>query len=439
MKASKIFSEYNVKERLFRFFKRNLLLKLFAIALSIAFWAGLVSQDPNITREKTFNNVRVAITGDDTLKKNGLVVTTDLNETPIYASFTASVPQMQYQTAKASNYLPRIDLSSITDTGKMEIPIQTYNTTAYGAVTSIHPSTVVLNVEHYVTQYRVPVQYEVVGSYPANIYGSEPFLDPKTVQVSGPESIVNRVSKAVVKIDASIYNKATEGQVRNTLPFQLYDAEGEEINSNLLQVTSESVKISNIVVTQHLYALKSFRLSTTGLIEGEIASGYYIRSIDIAPSVVYVAGSADLLNNVENIFFGEQLNIDNRSTSFIKNIALNIPSEAVYASSKTAVVSVNIEPVIKSKTISEVPVNLLGKNDKFSYELENKRVEVRLKGPVNSINKLRLANLQVEADASNLEAGAHSLSLNMNLINTDVNDVEFEVFPSILKVTVTEK
>lgn len=442
MKMSRIrgfFSEINIKTQVFRFFKHNFLLKLLAVALSLAFWAGLVSQDPNITREKFFENIRVNVSGDDTLKRNGLIVTTDLSENPIFVNFTASVPQMQFQSAKSTNYLPRIDLTSITEVGEIDIPIQTYSTATYGSVTNMQPPTAALTVDKYVTQYRVPVQYEIIGEFPNNLYGSEPYLDPRTIQVSGPESIVNNVSKAIVQIDASIYNNASEGQVRNTLPFKLYNANGEEIRSNLLQVSSESVKISNIVVTQHLYSLKSFKLSTTGLIEGEIASGYYIRGIDITPSVVYIAGNMDLLKNIESVFSNEQLNIDQRSTSFIKNISLNIPNEAVYASSKTAVVSVDIEPVIKSKTITDINYLVLGKNEAYLYDASNKKVEIRLKGPVNSINQLKANNLQVETDVSALGIGSHTLNLNVNLINTDINDVELEVFPPTLTIAVSAK
>lgn len=434
-----VLSELHPKERILNFFKQNLLLKLLAVVLSVAFWAGLVSQDPNITREKVFENVRVIINGDDALKKNGLIVTTDLSESPIFVNFTANVPQMQFQSAKSTNFLPRIDLSTITEVGTVEIPIQSYSTTAYGTVSSMAPSSVVLNVESYVTQYRVPVQYEITGEYPANIYGSEPYLDPRTVQVSGPESIVNGISKAVVQIDASIYKNASEGQVRNTLPFKLYNINGEEINSNLLQVTSENVRINNVVVTQHLYALKSFKLSTTGLIEGEIASGYYIQSIDIAPSVVYIAGTSELLDNITSIFPNEQINIDGRSNSFIKNIALNIPNEAVFSSAKTAVVSVDIDAVINKKTLSDLSYSVLGKSDSYSYEYSNKKVEVQMKGPINSINKIKAANLQIELDVSELKEGTHRVPLTVNLINNDAIDIEFTIIPSELQVIVAGK
>ena len=51
-----------------------------AILISILLWAGLISQDETITREKTFNDVSVNITGTDTMKRNGYIVVSDMSE-----------------------------------------------------------------------------------------------------------------------------------------------------------------------------------------------------------------------------------------------------------------------------------------------------------------------------------------------------------------------
>ena len=69
-------------------------LKLIAILISIVLWAGLISQDENVTREKTFQNVAVTVSGAETLKSSSLIVVTDLNELLNDVSITAAVPQM---------------------------------------------------------------------------------------------------------------------------------------------------------------------------------------------------------------------------------------------------------------------------------------------------------------------------------------------------------
>ena len=41
--------------------------KLLALVIAIALWAGLITQDPSLTREKQFTDVSVSVTGAETL------------------------------------------------------------------------------------------------------------------------------------------------------------------------------------------------------------------------------------------------------------------------------------------------------------------------------------------------------------------------------------
>ena len=48
-------------------FFHNGWVKLLAMLISLVLWAGLISQDDSLTREKTWQNVNVSITGSDTI------------------------------------------------------------------------------------------------------------------------------------------------------------------------------------------------------------------------------------------------------------------------------------------------------------------------------------------------------------------------------------
>ena len=48
--------------------------KLIALLISLVLWAGLISQDDSLTRDKTWQNVSVSITGEETMKRNGYIV-----------------------------------------------------------------------------------------------------------------------------------------------------------------------------------------------------------------------------------------------------------------------------------------------------------------------------------------------------------------------------
>ena len=68
-----------LKSKVRELLTNNLPLKVLALLLSVVLWAGLISQDETLTREKSFSDVNVSITGTDTMKRNGYIVTSDLS------------------------------------------------------------------------------------------------------------------------------------------------------------------------------------------------------------------------------------------------------------------------------------------------------------------------------------------------------------------------
>ena len=124
--------------------------------------------------------------GADTLKRAGLVVTTDLSELPLI-SVQAEIPQKSYDSATASNFNVRIDLSRIEKTGEQNIPVLHTSTSTYGKVTRLSQSEITVDVEPYITRRRIPVQINETGTAPAGFYASKAVVDPPIVTVSGPK------------------------------------------------------------------------------------------------------------------------------------------------------------------------------------------------------------------------------------------------------------
>ena len=85
-----------------RIFIHNWPTKLLALLLAIILWGGLITQDPTLTREKHFSSVSVSVSGEESVKRNGFIVTSDLTSLLGDVSLTADVPQMQYANAKAT-------------------------------------------------------------------------------------------------------------------------------------------------------------------------------------------------------------------------------------------------------------------------------------------------------------------------------------------------
>ncbi|MBQ9370052.1 MAG: hypothetical protein IJU10_03150, partial [Clostridia bacterium] len=174
-----------------------------AILISVTIWAGLISQDETLTREKTFTDVNVNISGTDTMKRNGYIVVSDLSDSLGGVTAVAAVPQMQYERAEASAYNIRVDLSRISGTGEQDLKLQSSTSSIYGRVSSISPESVKVQVEDFIYRYRIPVSVTVTGEVPTGWYMSTPSVDPPLVAVSGPRSLVNSISRARVFLNTS--------------------------------------------------------------------------------------------------------------------------------------------------------------------------------------------------------------------------------------------
>ena len=58
-------------------FLHNGWLKIIAVVISLVLWAGLISQDETVTRDKSFQHVNVSVTGTELMKSNGYIVVSD--------------------------------------------------------------------------------------------------------------------------------------------------------------------------------------------------------------------------------------------------------------------------------------------------------------------------------------------------------------------------
>lgn len=144
-------------QRLWRLIYHNWPWKLLALFLALCLWAGLITQDPTLTRERVFTDVTVSVVGADTLRRNsGLIVLSGLEDENLTARLRVDVPQREYNTVTASNYNPRVDLTRITEAGEQTLRINTTSTSTYGTVRGISPETITVVVDQFVTNYRVP-------------------------------------------------------------------------------------------------------------------------------------------------------------------------------------------------------------------------------------------------------------------------------------------
>jgi len=317
--------------------------KLLSLFLAICLWAGLITQDDSLTREKNFTNVKLNITNSDTLRRNGYIIVAGLDDLP-ELRMRVEVPQRVYSTVTASNYNPRVDLSKIAGIGKQTLNITTTNTTTYGSVTHISEETITVQVEEYITRSRIPVRISYVGELNENLYGGTPSADPAYVTVSGPKSLVNDIVRCMVQYDLSALNQT--GVERTAARFQLVDALGDEIDKSLIDVTSESVLLDSILVEQEIFTSKDIPVNTTGVTIGSPLQGYEIKSVTVEPATLRIAGEDSWIESIASLdlseFINERIDVSNATSTIHRNVRLVKRSGLKYASQETLLITIEI-------------------------------------------------------------------------------------------------
>ena len=321
----------------------NAWLKVIAVMISVVLWAGLISQDETITREKTFQNVAVTVTGSETLKSNSMIVVSDLNEILNNVSMTAAVPQKQYERAEASAYNVRLDLSRIKGTGEQEVKLQSTNSTTYGRVISTNPSSITLEVEDYIIRQRIPVSISAPEEIPDGWYVSTPSVDPALIAVSGPRSIVQNISRAKAQIKAEDI-EWKEGQIVTSSGIQLYNSNQEAVESPLISITSSNLTIDSVLIEMNILPMKTF--TTTDLIQttGSVAAGYTIKNIRISPETVSVAAREEVLEQMTDLSLDRNtISVKNLKETTPFQLKVQKPSDDAILSNDTITVTIEIE------------------------------------------------------------------------------------------------
>jgi YbbR domain-containing protein len=421
--------------RLWHILYHNLLWKLLALILALCLWAGLITQDPTLTRERVFTDVPVSVTGSDTLRRNGLIVISGADTQNELVRLHVEVPQREYTNVTASNYNPRIDLTRITATGEQILKIIATSTTTYGNVTEISPDTVTVLVDNYVTNYRVPVTVHQVGDFPSGYYGTSQTLDPSTITVSGPESIVSQIARVSVTLDVSVL-PAQSGLVRTALPFQYEDANGNLLDDTLLEASSSSVLLRSIVVEEQLYPVKSLSLSTLALTTGTPAEGYEVKSVTFSPSTLIAAGSDTALAWLDTLFLDKAVDVSGLSASFTSEVKVRKPLELAYLSAESVMVSVEIAPVMLTRTFDSVALNVTDIGDGLSATSETRTVSVTVTGPQLAVAALQPSALQASVSALGLTEGTYAAQVQLRLLHTDDATLSYTASPQNVNLVV---
>lgn len=387
---------------------RHPVLKLSSVLLAIIFWLVVIASDPSIERQKEIL-ASASVTGADTLRTRGYVVTDDLTSEAINVEITAKVTQGNYNRATASSFSPRLDLSQITGEGRQEV-FFTAGYSTYGEVVSFNPKSVFVNVERYITRSRVPVTVRTAGEAPEGLWHSSATSDPSMVSVSGPASLVEQVRRAVVELPLESMDAAVENN-RVTVPITLETSTGEKIESPLIRVTSESVTVDSVLLECSVLPTRSYTVDAQSAVTGTPAHGYRIGEIHVSPETVVIADSADALDNMQAMFVQSPVDVSGATEDLLVTVPLAGATAHAYSSAREVAVSVSIVPAEHTHTYNDLPVQVDNLAPGLTARLSRERLGAIITGAYQDVEGLKAANIHLYVDASGLGEGVYNVEV----------------------------
>ena len=274
-------------------------LKLIAILFALILWFAVINIDDPVVSE-TFKNIPVQLVNTEVLTGAGKTYEV-LDNSGIVETITIYGPRTLVESLNENDIVAKADINDITvaNTVAVNVSVDVRNSSK---ITNIRSSLecVKLNIENSKSKQLV-IHATTTGKLASGYIVGAIELDQNRIRVSGPASVVSKISAAKVNVDVteSSSDVATYGAVR------LYDKDGVEINSELLVKGTDKVHI-NVDVVPTKYVPVKYQLA------GTVEDGYGVVEDAVSCDImtVLIAGEAEELRNVKEVLIsGEELNV----------------------------------------------------------------------------------------------------------------------------------
>ncbi|MCR5756023.1 MAG: hypothetical protein K6G30_14580 [Acetatifactor sp.] len=394
----------------------NWTLKLASLFLAALLWFVVVQfNDPKDT--KTLNNIRVNLINQELLENENKVYEV-LDDTDI-VSVTVRAPKSVIGQLRSGDVVAEADVSRLTDINTIPITYNLQNVNADYSIEGNH-DVIRLNVEDKASK-MVRVIYNTIGEVADGYMISKVDPDPTALEVSGPRSIIEKISYAAVEIDVTGFNTNMSAYV----DISFYDAD-----DNLLEAKNIQKRVNYVRMSVEVLAVKEVPIEVNYM--GIPESGYMATGeVWCDPETVKIAGTPTNLAGVTKISIPEErLNITgaNEDLTDIVNIKEYLPENVKFADSSfqgKVTATVAIEPV-KEKTLelTEGDIQLINVPEGFEASLSETSYHLEITGrdaDIAGINRVRL-NPRVDVEAWMEEEGieelteaTHSIPVTLNL------------------------
>ena len=359
-------------------------LALLSALLAVALWVT-VTEEQNPTLIETFP---VPLRVEAVNVGPGIAVANTIESVEV----RLAAPEDRWEQLTSENFQAVADLNGL-EAREQHVPVEVDVTGVRSVrVVEVIPATVLVNLEDFVSK-EVAVVARAVGSLPLGYELASTTPEAATVEVSGPQSLV----ELVVEVIGDVNVTGLTVSLPQSVDLTPQGAGGGEVRGVLVNPPSTRIRVEVLqtTLTRHVPLIPT--------VLGEPAGGYRVVGVTASPSTLAVRGTIDQLQAIDALEL-PPVDIAAARSSIRRSVVPDLPPGLTAPGEQPVSVLVAVATVdgtlrlLVAPEVEAVPPG-------YTAELDRQSVEVLLRAPQPALNSLAVADVRVVADLSGVETG----------------------------------
>ncbi len=379
--------------------KSKILAFLLALVVSIVLWfyaVTVVNPDDTIT----ISGISVQFEGTEALTSQGLMLTGgDSTKVSIKVSGRRSdLKELNNETVTAIADVTRIAASG---SYQLSWSVVWPSTVATGDIseTSRAPSRISVTVSDIKENPEVPIELEYTGEPKTGymIDKSNLTLGTQSISVRGPAEEVNKIARAVVRVDVT----DADALIDTDCPVVLLDKDGNKLTPKEITGNYDTVSVSMPVLMNKDLPLTVSLVGGAGATEDNCV-------IEIEPKSIQVAGDTTVLQTLNQLVVAT-VDLSSFATSYETTVTIPLDNNLRNLSGVTeATVRISVRG-LETEKITATNITTTGTNR--HVEIATASLVVTVRAPAETISQITADNIRVVADLTNYKATSGTVAV----------------------------
>lgn len=389
--------------------KQKVIVQLVCVLLSFGLWI-YVTNIENPIKSYELNKVPVEIKNSDNLKSSGLTLSPNQN---FYVNLKIEGSSQDLFSIDKEDFKISVDLNELVlKKGENKVMVRIEEAPQDIKIKNSTGLTIRINTEEYKTK-EVPVKSKINVISKSGYYVATPIFSPDIVLVSGPESLVDRVTSVVAEAEES---NAVKTIIKNYTVIPVDDNYKEVIGVQLSQKWVEATIEINEGKTVPI------KINVIGTIQNDLK----LKSISSDTTEIGITGPKSILDSISEIGT-ENIDISQIKDNTSIEVKLKIPDGILIHNGQN---NINVNILVEKKKTKEFTINysIIGQQEGISIVPDKNNITIEVIGFEDDINNLTEANFSAQLDVSEYtKEGEYTKAPTVSLVgvnNVIINKVE---------------